>query len=74
MSDHLPPPRSLLYVRPVPAEQGGGVEIACDCGTITQLIIEDAGQLTEPREAALTCEGCQSVHWFTVGPAGGDGA
>jgi hypothetical protein len=70
MPEVLPPPRSLLYVRPVPAEQGGGLEIACDCGTVTQLIIEIADALAETREGAFTCDGCYSVRWFTVGPLG----
>lgn len=71
--DWTPPPRSLLYVKAVPAEEGGGVEIACDCGTLTHLIIEGADQVTEQREMAFTCAGCQSVTWFTVGPLGQDG-
>lgn len=71
--DWTPPPRSLLYARTVPPEQGGGMEIGCDCGTITQLIIDSDGAVPALGEMAFTCGGCQSVHWFTVGPgvAGG---
>jgi len=68
-ADWTPPPRSLLYVRPVPAEQGGGLLIGCDCATETHLVIDGLDQLTECREMAFTCDGCQSVTWFTVGPA-----
>lgn len=64
----LPPPRSLISVQPVPAEQGGGVLIGCDCGTSTQLVIEGVANLTHKTELAFTCDGCQSVHWFWVGP------
>jgi hypothetical protein len=56
----------------LPPEQGGGVLIDCDCGTSTQLIIEGIELLTETREGAVTCDGCQSVRWFTVGPVSGD--
>lgn len=64
----LPPPRSLVSVQPVPPEQGGGVLIGCDCGTSTHLVIEGVSNLTETVERAFTCSGCQSAHWFTVGP------
>jgi hypothetical protein len=63
-----PPRRSLISVEPAPAWSGGGVLLGCDCGTTTHLIIEDAELLTEPREAAFTCDGCQTPSWFTVGP------
>jgi hypothetical protein len=66
--DFTPPPRSIIHVEMVPDEQGGGVLIGCDCATTTHLIIEDADKLTEDREMAFTCDGCHSVHWFTVGP------
>jgi hypothetical protein len=66
--DYTPPPRSLLWANPVETEHGPGIELGCDCGTTTILVIEDAGQLTEPREIAATCDGCHSVRWMTVGP------
>lgn len=66
----LPPARSLVSVQPVPPEQGGGVLIGCDCGTSTHLVVEGVSHLTEPTEAAFTCSGCQSAHWFTVAPLG----
>ena len=64
----IPPPRSLIFVKPATAEEGGGILIGCDCATTTQLIIEGADELTETREMAFTCDGCHSVHWFTIGP------
>ena len=70
MPEFLPPPRSLISVRAATPEEGGGVLIGCDCATTTQLIIEDADKLTEPREMAFTCDGCHSVHWFTLSPPG----
>lgn len=71
MSAPLPPPRSLLYVKPIVTEAGAGLELACDCGIVTQLIIADTGQLAELLEVyefAVTCDGCTSVHWFTISP------
>lgn len=70
MSDYLPPPRSILSVEAALPEEGGGLLIACDCGTTTQLVIDGAENLTERQELAFTCDGCQSVTWFTVGPVG----
>ena len=71
MAEFLPPPRSLLFVRPAPAQEGGGLLIGCDCGTTTQLVIDGAEHLTEKREMAFTCDGCHSTCWFTIGPAAG---
>ena len=62
------PGRSLLFVKAVPAEEGGGLLIGCDCGTTTHLHIEADGTLAETCEIAVTCDGCHSVNWFTVGP------
>lgn len=73
--DWTPPPRSIIGVEWVPGEQGGGVLVGCDCGTTTHLMVDDdMGGLAEPREAAFTCGGCQSVHWFTVYPPAEGGA
>jgi hypothetical protein len=68
MAETLPPPRGIISLRAVPDEQGGGVLIGCDCGTTTHLIIDFDSGLTEPREAAFTCDGCTSVTWFMVTP------
>lgn len=51
--------RSVVWARPVP----GGVEVLCDCATITEIQI-DSG--TPEQESAFTCEGYLSVHWFTL--------
>lgn len=66
-----PPPRSLLYATAVPPEQGGGILFACDCGTATRLIIDSDGAMPALGEMSFTCDGCTSVHWFTVGQADG---
>lgn len=66
--DYIPPPRSLLWANPVSTEHGPGIELGCDCGTNTILVIADADQITEPREVAFTCDGCNSTTWFTVRP------
>lgn len=68
--DFTPPPRSLIGVEAVPAEQGGGLLLMCDCGTTTHLIVEGAEDLPESRDIAVTCDGCKSVTWMTVGPVG----
>ena len=68
--DYIPPPRSLLWATPVHTEDGPGIELGCDCGTITILVIDDADQLAQIQEVAVTCDGCNSTRWITVGPAG----
>lgn len=68
--DYIPPPRSLLWANPVSTERGPGIEFGCDCGRCTVYVIEDADQITEPQEVAVTCSGCNSTRWITVGPAG----
>ena len=67
----LPPPRSLISVQPVPAAEGGGVLLGCDCGTSTQLVIKGVSNLAHKTELAFTCT-CGSSHWFTVAPFGGE--
>ena len=66
------PPRSILYVRPCAGECGDAdcqaVIIGCDCATTTHLTVDIIGQLATAQEAAFTCDGCQSVHWFTMTP------
>jgi hypothetical protein len=68
--DYIPPARSLLWANPVDTDDGPGIELGCDCGRSTVYIIADADQVTEPREVAFTCDGCNSVRWITVGPVG----
>ncbi len=71
----VPPGRSLLWVRAVPGSQGGGAELGCDCGTVARLVLDGIEQLTDAGQAAVTCDGCHSVRWFTVTPRqeAGDG-
>ena len=69
MADILPPPRSLLAAETFTDEQGRPVlRLACDCATTTDYVIEDAAQITEPREVAFTCDGCESVRWVVITP------
>lgn len=44
-----------------------GVEVLCDCGmtTVLQFAFEN---VTETVEMAFTCDGCLSVHWYTLVP------
>jgi hypothetical protein len=67
--DYTPPPRSLLWAKPYSGEGGQGIELGCDCATVTVYIIEDADRITECRDVAFTCDGCDSVRWITIGPA-----
>jgi hypothetical protein len=62
------PGRGLCYAKPVPVEQGGGIECLCDCATMTILHVNIEGALAEAREIAFTCDGCQSAHWLTLYP------
>jgi len=68
----LSPGRSIERVTPVPE----GVELLCDCATFTVLDLRDVAAAALPLEQAFTCDGCRSVHWFTIGalPGGPDGA
>jgi hypothetical protein len=61
-----PPGRGLCYVR----VHEKGLEVLCDCGTTTVLVIDpgEMATVTEPREVPFHCEGCNSVHWLTIGP------
>lgn len=72
MTDSFPR-RSIIGVEPSP--DGKGVAVTCDCATTTVLVFEDIESLPEQREAAFTCDGCQTTHWFRVGPmADGEGS
>ncbi len=63
MTAFLPPGRSIERVTPVP----NGVEVLCDCATVTVLYLRDVPAGALPLEQAFTCGGCLSVHWFTLG-------
>jgi hypothetical protein len=61
-----PPGRGVASVR----VHEKGLEVLCDCGTATVLVIDpdDAAQVTGPQDVPFHCEGCNSVHWLTLGP------
>jgi hypothetical protein len=68
---NLPPGRSLEYVKPLPPDEDGNAvfETFCDCATTTILHIAidplpPGAQGTA--EAAFTCDGCRTSHWFRV--------
>lgn len=55
--------RSIESLRAVP----GGVEILCDCATLTELQLQidpDA----PAQEIPFLCDGCNTVTWFTFTP------
>lgn len=62
MTEFLPPARSIERVTPTPE----GVEILCDCATVTVLDLRDVPVAALPLEQAFTCGGYLSVHWFTL--------
>jgi len=69
--DWTPPPRSLIDAQAFTNEAGQPVfRLTCDCAAVTDYVVVDAERITEPREVAFTCGGCQSVRWVTIGPAG----
>lgn len=62
--DWTPPPRGVERVSVTP----DGPAILCDCGTETVLVIEAPENVIETVEQSFICDGCQSVHWFTITP------
>ena len=54
----------LIAVEYLPPERDGEVRalLTCDCGTATDLAVAVDGDC----EAAFTCGGCQTSHWFTI--------
>ncbi len=62
------PARGILGITPCEGKCGTpgcpAIVIACDCATTTHLTVEVQGSGTA--EAAVTCDGCGSVTWFTV--------
>lgn len=54
--------RSIESVRPIP----GGVEILCDCATLTELTLDIDPGVTGDREIPFLCDGCHTVTWFTL--------
>lgn len=67
-SSYVPPPRSLLWVKPAAVPSGNpALEVACDCAAVTVYEFDVAGML-ERAEIPISCGGCQSVHWVTITP------
>jgi hypothetical protein len=62
----MPPARSIISLKACPDEGCPALLIGCDCATTTHLIVEDADSVPDGAEAAFTCDGCHSVHWFTI--------
>ncbi len=54
--------RSIVSVKPA----RGGVEVVCDCATVTVLTFDAVPDQTT--ELAFTCDGCSTVHWYTLVP------
>lgn len=63
--------------RPPPSIVAGkavedGVLLVCECGHETHLVTvrrDESGALIPTwMEAAFTCEGCGTTHWFTIEP------
>lgn len=66
------PRRSIVFE---PSPGGRAILAICDCGSSTLLLVKNAERMPYQQESAFTCKGCQTPHWFTVGPAAsGDGS
>ena len=59
--------RSLIGAEWLPSERDGEIRVllTCDCGTATDLTVQVVGSGVAG-EAAFTCDGCGTSHWFTV--------
>ena len=73
MSTYKPPEplrRAVVAVEFLQPDRDGQVRalITCDCGTATDLTVEIQGEFGAKgiTEAAFTCDGCQTPHWFTM--------
>lgn len=55
-----------------PLPEGNGIGVCCECRTRTELIIDMTGVTDLARidlpEQSFTCDGCGTVHWFSLGP------
>jgi hypothetical protein len=67
-----PSGRSLVGAEFLQPEQDGHVRVllTCDCGTTTDLTVAIEGTLAGAAEAAYTCDGCGTSHWFQVTATG----
>ena len=74
MSDSASTPgRSLIGAEYLQPERDGQVRVllTCDCGTATDLTVQVEGKIARPQDAAFTCSGCGTSHWFTIVAAAG---
>ena len=70
------PGRSLISVDFLTPVNDGDVRVllTCDCGTATDLTVQVEGPIPGGAEAAFTCDGCHTAHWFTISAKGDGGA
>lgn len=71
LSTYKPPEplgRSVVGVEWLQPDRDGQVRalVTCDCGTSTDLTVEIGGETPGGQQAAFTCDGCQTSHWFTI--------
>jgi hypothetical protein len=64
--------RSLVSVEWLQPERDGDIRVlvTCDCSMATDLTIRIDGPAGAGAEAAFTCDGCGTSHWFTVSAKG----
>lgn len=58
-----------IYLLP----EDNGIGVCCDCRTLTHLILDTTGEVTDFNhidlpEQSFTCDGCETTHWFTIKP------
>lgn len=72
MPDGYAPPeplrRSIVGVESLQPDRDGEVRalLTCDCGTATDLTVKTGSEVADCQEAAFTCSGCQTPHWFEI--------
>lgn len=73
MSPSLPR-RSIVSAEFVTPAIPGQIRVllTCDCSSVTDLTAE--APAAGSQEAAFTCDGCGTAHWFTVTATGSDDA
>ena len=67
------PGRSLIGAEYLIPEHDNAVRVllTCDCGRSTDLTVIVDCPVHQLGEAAFTCDGCHSVHWFTISSRAG---
>jgi hypothetical protein len=66
------PNHSLAAAEFLPPGRDGEIRVllTCDCGTPTDLTVRLEGEAPASGEAAFTCDGCGTSHWFTIDAKG----